>query len=69
MHMHTISTSDVLLSLFTFLPLVLYIILLAFGIYFVLKVIRFMNEKIKLDRKRKEMLHNIIKNMNQDKKD
>jgi hypothetical protein len=62
-HMHTMSTSDVMLSFFTFSPLVLYIVLLAFGI--VLKVIHFMNEKIKLDRQRNEMLQNI----NQDKTD
>ena len=53
----------------TFLPIIFYLVLTVFAIYFVIKVIKFMNEKTKLDREKNEKLTEIIKVLNQVKKD
>jgi large-conductance mechanosensitive channel len=50
------------------LPIIFYLVLTAFAIYFVIKVIKFMNEKTKLDREKNEKLDELIKALNQDKK-
>ncbi|MDY0406455.1 hypothetical protein P5G51_014760 [Virgibacillus sp. 179-BFC.A HS] len=55
-------------SAFWFLiPTVLYLIVIVFAVYFVLKIMKFMNEKIKLDREKNEKLTEIIQALNQDK--
>ena len=61
--------SSGMIVLLTFLPIIFYLILTGFAIYFVIKVVKFMNEKIKLDREKNEKLTEIIKVLNQDKKD
>jgi len=66
---HTLFASDGIFVLFTFLPIIFYLVLTVFAIYFVIKVIKFMNEKTRLDRERNEKLTEIIKVLNQDKKD
>jgi len=66
---HTLFASDGMFVLFTFLPIIFYLVLTVFAIYVVIKVIKFMNEKTRLDRERNEKLTEIIKVLNQDKKD
>lgn len=55
----TLFASEGAIVFFTFAPIVINIILIGFGIYFAIKVINFMNEKIKLDRERNEMLNEL----------
>jgi hypothetical protein len=45
----------------TFLPIILYLVLTGFGIYFVIKVIKFMNAKTKSDQERNEKIDELIK--------
>ena len=66
---HTLFASDGMFAILTFLPIIFYLILSVFSIYFVIKVIRFMNEKTKLDREKNEKLTEIIRVLSQDKKD
>ena len=65
----TLFASDGMFVLLTFLPIIFYLVLTIFAIYFVIKVIKFMNEKTRLDREKNEKLTEIIKVLNQDKKD
>ena len=65
---HTLFASDGMFVLLTFLPIIFYLVLTVFAIYFVIKVIKFMNEKTKLDREKNEKLTEIIKILDQDKK-
>ena len=57
----TLFASDEVFIFFTFLPIIIYVILTVVSIYLVIKVIKFMNEKIKLDRERNERLSEIMK--------
>lgn len=52
----TMFASEGLFALLTFLPIIIYLVLTGFGIYFIVKVMKFMNEKIKLDRERNELM-------------
>ncbi|MBS4176981.1 hypothetical protein [Lederbergia citrea] len=63
--MGTLFASDGMFVLLTFLPIIFYLVLMVFAIYFVIKVINFMNEKTKLDREKNEKLTEIIKVLNQ----
>ncbi|MFZ0447427.1 MAG: hypothetical protein WAM95_22885 [Bacillus sp. (in: firmicutes)] len=65
---HTLFASDGMFVLLTFLPIIFYLVLTIFAIYFVIKVIKFMNEKTRLDREKNEKLTEIIKVLNKDKK-
>ena len=65
----TLFASDGMFVLLTFLPIIFYLVLTIFAIYFVIKVIKFMNEKTRLDREKNEKLTEIIKVLNKDKKD
>ncbi|KGR78785.1 hypothetical protein [Ureibacillus sinduriensis] len=53
--------------LFTFLPIIFYLVLIVLAFYFVIKVVKFTKEKTKLDKDRNERLTEIIKILNQDK--
>ena len=66
---HTLFASDGMFVLLTFLPIIFYLVLTIFAIYFVIKLIKFMNEKTRLDREKNEKLTEIIKVLNKDKKD
>ncbi|MDN3018268.1 hypothetical protein PH210_18990 [Paenibacillus sp. BSR1-1] len=48
-------------GLFAIIPILLYLVILVFSIYFVVRTIRFMNEKTKLDQERNEKLDLLIK--------
>ncbi|MFP3512641.1 hypothetical protein SB775_24055 [Peribacillus sp. SIMBA_075] len=63
-----INGGDGLFALIAFLPIIFCLVITGFSIYFVIKVIKFMNEKTKLDRERNEKLDELIK-VNQGKKD
>ncbi|GAQ17576.1 ABC transporter permease [Oceanobacillus picturae] len=66
MSMHA---SDSMFAFLTFLPFILYLVVIVFAVYFVIKVIKFMNEKVKLDREKNEKLTEIVKVLNQEKRD
>ncbi|MGE7602440.1 hypothetical protein ACQKL5_07990 [Peribacillus sp. NPDC097675] len=53
--------SDSLYVLLTLFPIIIYLVLTGFAIYFVIRVIKFMNEKIILDRERNEKIDELIK--------
>ncbi|KZN98603.1 hypothetical protein P4T04_08855 [Bacillus badius] len=57
----TLFASDGLIVFFTFWPIIINIIFMSLGIYFVMKTLQFMNTKIKLDRERNEKLGELIK--------
>ncbi|MFE4898896.1 hypothetical protein [Peribacillus butanolivorans] len=63
-----INGGDGLFALVAFLPIIFCLFITVFSIYFVVKVIKFMNEKIKLDQEKNEKLDELIK-VNQGKKD
>ncbi|MGE8081402.1 hypothetical protein [Peribacillus loiseleuriae] len=63
-----INARDGVFALFALLPIIFYLVLTGFAIYFVIKVIKFMNEKTKLDREKNEKLDELIK-ATQGKKD
>jgi uncharacterized membrane protein len=65
---HTLFASDGMFVLLTFLPIIFYIVLTVLTFYFVVKVIKFMNEKTKLDREKNERLTEIVKVLNEDKR-
>jgi hypothetical protein len=48
-------------GLFAIVPILLYLLILGFGIYFIVRTIRFMNEKTKLDQERNKKLDSLIK--------
>lgn len=64
----TLFASDDVFVLLTFLPFIFYLVLNVFGIYFVIKVIKFMNAKIKSDQVRNDKIDELIKVVNQGKR-
>ena len=60
---------DGIFALLTLLPLIMYIVVIAFMIYFVIKVIKFMNRKLKLDQERNEKLDELMKALNQSERE
>ena len=64
-----INGGDVMFSLFALVPIILYLVLTGFAIYFIIKVIKFVNKKIKLDQEKNEKLDELIKVINQGKRD
>ncbi|ETI69173.1 hypothetical protein [Neobacillus vireti] len=52
-----------LFGLFALVPILLYLLILAFSIWFIFRTIRFMNEKTMLDQARNEKLDALIKVM------
>jgi uncharacterized iron-regulated membrane protein len=60
-----INGGDGMFALLALLPIILYLAFTGFAIYFVIKVMKFMNEKTKLDQERNEKLDELIKALNQ----
>ncbi|ALC85231.1 hypothetical protein AM499_04915 [Bacillus sp. FJAT-22090] len=54
-------------SLLALLPIIFYLAIIIFVIYFVIKVVKFMDTKIKLDQEKNEMIVQLIKVINQEK--
>lgn len=50
-----------LFGLFAIIPILLYLVILGFGIYFIIRTLRFMNEKTKMDQQRNEKLDSLIR--------
>ncbi|CAH2716758.1 hypothetical protein BACCIP111895_03946 [Neobacillus rhizosphaerae] len=50
-------------GMFAIIPILMYLLILGFSIYFIVRTIRFMNEKTKLDQQRNEKLDTLIKVM------
>lgn len=64
-----INGGDGMFALLALLPIILYLVLTGFSIYFLIKVIKFMNKKTKLDQEKNEKLDELIKALNQGKED
>jgi hypothetical protein len=52
---------DLRFGLFALFPIVLYLIILGFTIYFIVRTLRFMNDKTRLDQERYDKLDALIK--------
>jgi hypothetical protein len=48
-------------GLFAIIPILLYLVILGFSIYFIVRTLRFMSEKTKLDQQRNEKLDLLIR--------
>jgi len=55
-------------GLFAFIPLLFYLVIIIFGMYFIVRTIKYMNVKTKLDQERNQKLDSLIKVL-QDQKD
>ncbi|MFB5281865.1 hypothetical protein [Peribacillus sp. Hz7] len=64
-----INGGDGVYALLALVPIIFYLALTGFFIYFVIKIIKFINEKTRLDREKNEKLDELIKVLNQNKKD
>ena len=64
-----INGGDGVFALLALLPIIFYLVLTGFAIYFLIKVIKFMNKKTKLDQEKNEKLDELIKALNQGKED
>jgi large-conductance mechanosensitive channel len=64
-----INGGDGVFALFALLPIIFYLVLTGFAIYFLIKVIKFMNKKTKLDQEKNEKLDELINVLNQGKED
>ena len=64
-----INGGDGMFALLALLPIIFYLILTGFVIYFLIKVIKFMDRKTKLDQEKNEKLDALIKTLNQSKED
>jgi hypothetical protein len=53
--------ADLRFGLFALFPIVLYLIILGFTIYFIVRTLRFMNDKTRLDQERNDRLYALIK--------
>ena len=56
----TLFASEGVFVLLTFLPIISYLIFTGFGIYFVIKVIKFMNAKTESDQERNKKIDELI---------
>lgn len=56
-------------GLFAIIPILMYLFILGFTIYFIVRVLKFMNEKTKLDRERNEKLDALILAIKNNKSD
>ena len=63
-----INGGDGMFVLLAWVPFIFYLVLTGFAIYFVIKVIKFMNKKTKLDQEKNEKFDELIKVLNQRKK-
>jgi len=52
-------------SLIFFIPFIIYLSIVIFAIYFVIKIVKFMNTKIKLDQARNHKIDELIKSLEQ----
>lgn len=67
MDMHTQFETGNMFFLLAFFPFLIWLLLFIFAVYFVIKVIKFMNEKTLLDRAKNEKLTELINAINEQK--
>lgn len=67
MDMHTQFETGNMFFLLAFFPFLIWLLLFIFAVYFVIKVIKFMNEKTVLDRAKNEKLTELINAINEQK--
>lgn len=58
-----------LIGLFAIIPILFYLGLIVFSVYFIIKIIKFINAKTRLDQERNEKLDELIKVIGKDKED
>ncbi|MGG4154550.1 hypothetical protein [Peribacillus muralis] len=58
-----------LFGLFAIIPILIYLGLLVLSVYFVIKVIKFINAKTRLDQQRNDKLDELIKVLGNEKED
>jgi len=60
---------DGMVVLLAWVPIIFFLVLTGFAIYFIIKVIKFMNKKMKLDQEKNTKLDELIQALNQGQKD
>jgi len=63
----TIFASDGAMVFYVYFPILIKLVLLCIGIYFIIQIIKFMNVKINLDKERNEKIDALIKIVSNDK--
>lgn len=58
---------DGMFTVFALLPLIIYLAVIIFGVYFVIKMVQFMDAKIKLDKEKNEKIDQLIQVIKQGK--
>lgn len=58
-----------LIGLFAIIPILFYLGLIVLSVYFIIKIIKFINAKTRLDQERNEKLDELIKVIGKDKED
>ncbi|MED3995654.1 hypothetical protein P4647_13480 [Peribacillus frigoritolerans] len=58
-----------LIGLFAIIPILFYLGLIVFSVYFIIKIIKFINAKTRLDQERNEKLDELIKVIGKYKED
>ncbi|MDF2000486.1 hypothetical protein [Peribacillus frigoritolerans] len=58
-----------LIGLFAIIPILFYLGLIVLSVYFIIKIIKFINSKTRLDQERNEKLDELIKVIGKDKED
>lgn len=58
-----------LIGLFAIIPILFYLGLIVLSVYFIIKIIKFINTKTRLDQERNEKLDELIKVIGKDKED
>ncbi|WP_249597976.1 hypothetical protein [Peribacillus frigoritolerans] len=57
------------IGLFAIIPILFYLGLIVLSVYFIIKIIKFINAKTRLDQERNEKLDELIKVIGKDKED
>ncbi|MED4636021.1 hypothetical protein P9443_24480 [Peribacillus frigoritolerans] len=58
-----------LIGLFAIIPILFYLGLIVLSVYFIIKIIKFINAKTRLDQERNEKLDELLKVIGKDKED
>ncbi|MET3194703.1 hypothetical protein [Bacillus sp. OAE603] len=63
----TVFATDGIMLFYVYFPVLLKFVILCIGIYFITKIIKFMNAKINLDKERNEKIDELIKIVSKDR--
>lgn len=58
---------ELFITNYVYFPIIIKLVLLCIGIYFIIQIIKFMNAKINLDKERNEKIDELIKIVNTNK--